>query len=104
MHAAPPQAKTPLISFYSSQKYLAKISVGFLTKWLQFIFTVDEWMLYPLSISPCQPLHAVGYPFDCPNIVCLISFPNINQNLIQNYLSQLRKFQDIQKKTNQKSF
>jgi len=91
MHAAPPQAKSPLISFYSSQKYLAKISVGFSTKRLQFIFTVDEWMLYPLSISPCQPLHAVGYPFDCPNIVCLISFPNINQNLIQNYLSQPEK-------------
>jgi len=32
-----------------------------------------------LSISPCQPLHAVGHPFDRPNIVCLIAFPNINQ-------------------------
>jgi len=32
-----------------------------------------------LSISPCQFLQAVGYPFDCPNIVCLIAFPNINQ-------------------------
>jgi len=30
------------------------------------------------SISLCQLLHAVGYPFDCPNIVCLLAFPNIN--------------------------
>ena len=30
-----------------------------------------------LSISPCQPLHALGCPFNCPNIVCLIHFPNI---------------------------
>jgi len=30
-----------------------------------------------LSISLCQLLHAVGYPFDCPNIVCLIAFPSI---------------------------
>jgi len=38
-----------------------------------------------LSIPPYQPLHAVGYPFDCLNIVCLISFPNVNQTLKQNY-------------------
>jgi len=31
---------------------------------------LNGWTLYP--ISPCQPLHAVGYPFDCPNNVCLI--------------------------------
>jgi len=31
-----------------------------------------------LSISPCQPLDAVGYPFDCPHIVCLILFPTSN--------------------------
>ena len=43
------------------------------------------------SISPCQPLHAVGYPFDCPNIVCLIAFPKINQTPKQNYQSQLEK-------------
>jgi len=57
-----------------------------------------------LSISPCQPLHTVGYPFDYPNIVCLIPFPNINQTPKQNYPSQLEKIQGIQKKTNQKSF
>jgi len=44
-----------------------------------------------LSISPCQPLHAVGYSFDCANIVCLIFFPSINQTLKQNYPSQLEK-------------
>ena len=44
-----------------------------------------------LSISPCQPLHAIGYPFDCANIVCLISFPSINQTLKQNYPSKLEK-------------
>ena len=31
-----------------------------------------------LSISPCHPLHAVAYPIDCPNIVCLIPFPTWN--------------------------
>jgi len=44
-----------------------------------------------LSISPCPPLHAVGYPFDYPNIVCLVAFPNINQSPKQNYPSQLEK-------------
>ena len=44
-----------------------------------------------LSISPCQLLHPVGYPFDCPNIVCLIGFPNINQTPKQNYPSHLEK-------------
>jgi len=43
------------------------------------------------SISPCQPLHAVGYPFDCPNIVCLTPFPNINQTSKRNCSSQLEK-------------
>jgi len=44
-----------------------------------------------LSISPCQLLHGVGYPFDCPNIVCVIAFPNINQTSMQNYPSQLEE-------------
>ena len=44
-----------------------------------------------LSFYPCQPLHAVGYPSDCPNIVCLILFPNINQTPKQNYPNQLEK-------------
>jgi len=50
---------------------------------------LNGWTLYP--ISPCQPLHGVGYPFDCPNNVCLIAVPNINQTPKQNYPSQLEK-------------
>jgi len=42
-----------------------------------------------LSIFSCQPLHAIGYTFDCPNIVCLILFPNINQTPKQNHPNQL---------------
>ena len=44
-----------------------------------------------LSIYPCQPLHAVGYTFACPNIVCLIAVPNFNQTPKQIYPSQLEK-------------
>jgi len=33
--------------------------------------------MYPFNF-PFQPLDAVGYPFDCPNIVCLIPFPASN--------------------------
>jgi len=44
-----------------------------------------------LAISLRQPLHAVGYPFDCPNNVRLIAFPNINQTPKQNYPSQLER-------------
>jgi len=46
--------------------------------------------MYPFNL-PLSALHAVGYPFDCPNIICLIPFPNINQNPKQNYPSQLEK-------------
>ena len=52
-----------------------------------FLLLMDGWCI--LSIFPCQPLRAVGYPFDCPNTVCLIAFPNINQTPKQNYPNQL---------------
>jgi len=39
-----------------------------------FLLLLGGWCI--LSISPCQSLHAVWYHFDCPNIVCLIAFPN----------------------------
>ena len=39
-----------------------------------FLLLMGGWCI--LSISLCQPLPAVGYPFDCPNIVYLIAFPN----------------------------
>ena len=51
-----------------------------------------------LSIFPCQLLHAVGCPFDCPNIVCLIAFPNINQTPKQNYPSQPEKIKISKRK------
>jgi len=54
-----------------------------------FLLLMDRGCI--LSFSPCQPLHAVGYPFDCPNIVCLIPFPNINQTPKQNYPSRPEK-------------
>ena len=54
-----------------------------------FLLLMDGGWL--LSFYPCQPLHAVGYPSDCPNIVCLIPFPNINQTPKQNYPSRLEK-------------
>jgi len=44
-----------------------------------------------VSISAWQLLHAVGYPLNCPNMVCLIVFPNINQTPKQNYPSQPEK-------------
>jgi len=43
-----------------------------------------------LSISLSHSLHPVGYPFDCPNIVCPIHFPNVNRTPTQNS-SQLEK-------------
>ena len=57
MHAAPPQAKSPLISFHNSKKYLAKISVGFFTKWFAIYFHcwwVDDVSFHlPLSAPAC---------------------------------------------------
>jgi len=90
VHAAPPLAKSLLISSYSSKKCLAKINVGYFKKWFTIYFYC-WWVGSVLSISPCQLLHAVGYPFDCPNIVCLIAFPNIDQTPKQNYPSQPEK-------------
>jgi len=57
-----------------------------------------------LSISPCQFLQAVGYPSDCPNIVCLIPFPNINQTPKQNYPSQLEKISSYRKESEPEVF
>jgi len=57
-----------------------------------------------LAISPCKLLHAVGYTFDCPNIVCLIAFPNINQTPRQNYPSQLEKISNYPKENEPEVF
>jgi len=117
MHVAPPLAKSPLISSYSSKKCLTKIIVGYLSKLINDLLINDYniflllmggwcilngWMMYP--ISPCQPLHAVGYPFDCPNNVCLITFPNINQTPKQNYPSQLEKTSGYRKENEPEIF
>jgi len=63
MHAHPPLANSPIISSYSSKKCLPKISVAHFTKW----FTISFLLLLGggciLSISLCQPLHAVWVPF-----------------------------------------
>jgi len=56
-----------------------------------------------LSIFPCQPLHAVGCPLDCPKIFCLIAFPNFNQTPKQNYPSQLENISRYPKKKQTKS-
>jgi len=63
---------------------------------------LNGWMMCP--ISPCQPLRAVGYPLDCPNNVCLIAFPNINQTSKQNYPSQLEKTSGYRKENEPEIF
>jgi len=50
----------------------------------------DDVSIQSPLINPCMLLGS-GYPFHWPNIVCLISFPNINQTLKQNYPNQLEK-------------
>jgi len=91
MHAAPPLAKSPLIFSYSSKKMFGQNYRRLLHKMIHnlVLLVMGGWCI--LSIFPCQPLHAIGCPFDRPNIVCLIAFPNINQTLKQNYPSQLEK-------------
>jgi len=59
-------------------------------------------MMYPINL-PLSAQHAVGYPFDCPNIVRLIAFRSINQTPKHNYPSQLEKTSGYRKE-NRKSF
>jgi len=54
--------------------------------------------------SPLSALHDVGYPSDCPNIVYLVDFPNINQSPKQNYPSQLEKTPRYPKENQPKVF
>jgi len=59
MHAAPPQTKSPLISFYNSKKYLAKISASFFSKWITIYFHcwwVDDVSFQSPLVSPCMLL------------------------------------------------
>jgi len=52
MHAAPPLAKSPLISSYSSKKCWAKISVRYFTKW----FTIYFYCWWVEGVSFKSPL------------------------------------------------
>jgi len=63
MHAAPPLAKSPLLSSYS-RKNVCQNFRSLLHKLIynSFLLLMDGGCI--LSICPCQPLHAVGYPFD----------------------------------------
>jgi len=59
--------------------------------------------MYPFNL----PLSAPAYywvPLDCPNIACLILFPNINQTSKQNYLSQLEKIRRYPKESEPELF
>jgi len=67
-----------------------------------FLLLMGEGVV--LSISLCQLLHVVGYPLDCPNIVCLMPFPKINQTPKQNYPSQLEKISRYPKESEPKVF
>jgi len=55
MHAAPPLAKSPLISSHSSKKRWTKISVAISQNDLQFIFTADGQRMYPLILHLSAP-------------------------------------------------
>jgi len=59
MHAAPPLAKSPLISSYRSKKFLAKISVGYFTKWFTIYFYC-WWAMYPFNLPLSGPCMVLG--------------------------------------------
>jgi len=63
VHAAPPLAKSPLISSYSSKNFWPKLAYSLLHKMICNLFLLLVSGGCILSISPCHPLHAVGYPF-----------------------------------------
>jgi len=91
MHAAPPLAKSPLISSYSSKKCLTKIYRRLLHKMIcKFIFTADGWMMYPFNLPLSAPA-CCWAPFRLSKHRLSISFPNINQSPKKNYPSQLEK-------------
>jgi len=59
IHAASTLAKSPLLSSYSSEKCLAKISVSYFTKWLTnyfYCWWVDDMSFQSSLVSPCLPL------------------------------------------------
>ena len=59
MHAAPPLARSPLASSYSSKKCLAKISIGYFTKLFTIYFYcswVDDVSFQSPLVRPCTLL------------------------------------------------
>ena len=60
-------------------------------------------MMYPINLSLSAPARC-WFPFDCPNIVCLIAFPSINQILKQNYPNQLEKTSGYRKENEPEIF
>ena len=90
MHAAPPLAKSQLISSScSSKKYLAKISIPTSQNDLQFIFTPDGWRMYPFNLPLSAP--------SCSWVAFQLSKHRMSntfsqhQSPRQNYLSQPRE-------------
>ena len=60
MQAALPLPKSPLVSSYQQQNICPKISVAYFTKWLQFIFAIGRWKMYPFNLplfGPCINTH-----------------------------------------------
>jgi len=57
-----------------------------------------------LSFSPCQPLHAVGYPFDCPKHRLSNTLSQHQSNSQAELSKPTRDFKISKRKTNQKSF
>jgi len=74
MHAAQPLAKSPLVSSYSSKKCLAKISVGYFTKWFTNYFYC-WWVMYPFN-----------FPFSAP-ARCWVPF-RLSKHRLSSSLSQ----------------
>jgi len=103
MPAAPPLAKFSLISSYSSKNVWLKFAQPSSQNDLQFfLLLVGGGCILP--ISRCQAIHAIGYPFGCPSILCLTLFPNINQTPKQNYPSQLEKIARYPKENVREAF
>ena len=82
MHAAPPLAKSLLISSYSSKKFLANISVGYLKKWFAIYFYCwwmeDLFFQSPL-VSSCMLL-GCWVPFRLSKHCLSNSFPKHQSN------------------------
>jgi len=89
MHAAPPLAKSQLISSCSSKKCLAKIRIPTSQNDLQFIFTPDGWRMYPFNL-PLPAPSCSWVPFQLSKHRLSNTFSQ-HQTPMQNYPSQPRE-------------